>query len=112
MAASGTTAILGGSAVGVASVGAMGLAADYLVNEDSDVVVTTLEALPEAQRGAYLKSMNFWNAFRDLGYFGIGAVFLFFLIPYLMGYLIPTKRRRKLERWAYNNPDIKHEDLR
>ena len=110
--ASGTTALLGVNAVGIASVGAMGLAADYLVNEDNEISVSTLEALPIEERGAYLKSMAFWNALKDLGYFGIGAIFLFFLIPYLIGYFIPTKRRRRLERAVFDHPEIKSEDLK
>jgi len=70
-----------------------------------------LSEIPEAQRAEVLKNQQMWAMVESLGVWIIAIIGSFFMLPLLLGYLMPNKRQRKLEKLAFNNPNIKSTDL-
>ena len=103
----GTT--LGGPTVGAVVGVVSGLVVDGVIDEDT--LTDQIESLPVEARSKVLKAHFFWMAIEKLGMWIILAVLGFFLIPLLIGYLIPNRRQRKLEQMAFNDPKITHKDV-
>jgi len=70
-----------------------------------------LSEIPEEQRAEVLKNQQMWKMIESLGVWAIGGIAAFFIIPLVIGYVMPNRRQRKLERIAFDRDDIKATDL-
>ena len=70
-----------------------------------------LSEIPEEQRAEVLKNQQMWKMIESLGVWAIGGIAAFFIIPLIIGYVMPNRRQRKLERIAFDRDDIKATDL-
>jgi len=70
-----------------------------------------LTDIPEEQRAEVLKNQQMWKMIESLGVWAIGGIAAFFIIPLIIGYVMPNRRQRKLERIAFDRDDIKATDL-
>lgn len=82
--------------VGGAAVGAIGGSA--AIGESTQTAIDHIQELPEEDRAAALRWISVWDTIRDLGYWSIFATLAFFLIPMVIGYVLPNGRQRKLEK--------------
>ncbi len=117
--ATGTGAVVGAAATAatglppIATVaGALGGAtAGAVLVDEPESTADTISKLPEEERAAALKWLAVWDTVKSLGFYAIGAVLAFFLIPLLIGYFLPNGQHRKLKRMAFDNEDIKMKDI-
>jgi len=70
-----------------------------------------LSEIPEEQRAEVLKNQQMWKMIESLGMWAIAGIAAFFIIPLIIGYFMPNRRQRKLERIAFDRDDIKATDL-
>ena len=108
----GTAVAVGLPTVPVVTVTALSaVAGAALVDEPETSVVDAIDLVPEEERAGVLKAHEMWAAVESLGYWIIVAVLAFFLLPLLVGYILPNGKQRKMQRMMFDNPDIKHKDL-
>ena len=98
---------------------AIGATAGAVLVDEPESVVDQLEALPEEDRAQYAQWLSVIELLRSLGYYAIGAVLAFFLLPMLLGYFIPNGKQRRQKREMiqmkealFDNPNITMKDLR
>ena len=114
-AATGGGAILGAAAsvatglpiAAVVTSTAVGATAGSALVGQKESTLDVLEALPEEERASALKNQNMWEAIEGLGWYAMLGILGFFLIPMLIGYVLPNGKQRKMERDMFNDPKYK-----
>ena len=87
------------------------IAGAAVVDERVESVVDQLAAIPEEERADALKWIAVWDTIRSLGYWAIGAVLAFFLLPLLIGYFIPRRSEKRMKAMLFDDPKVKMKDL-
>ena len=79
---------------------------------EPESTVDILEALLEEERVEALKNQQMWEAIESLGWYAVLGIVAFFLIPWLIGYLMPNGKQRKMHKMMFDNPKINMKDLK
>ena len=108
--ASALGATIGGPFIGAAAGLAAGVATDAAIAPTN--AYEAISSLPEEERASALKAQYLWSTIENLGYWVIVGLVAFFSLPMLVGYFLPNGRQRKLEKLAFDNPNMKSEDLK
>ena len=106
------TSVLTGSPLAGIAIGAgAGVAATEIL-PPSDTFADTLEAIPEEERAAVLKNHDMWAAVESLGYYALLGVLAFILLPLIVGYVLPNRKQKRMERMLFDDPNYSMRDMK
>jgi len=75
-----------------------------LVGEPESTLKDELDALPEDERAEAFKYASRWDAIEDIFMYIVAAGAAMMIIPMVLGYLIPRRREKHLERMLFDDP--------